>query len=71
MLLSGQCYHKLGSYKKSLEIFFEILDNKKEELEQIGFAEDLNTNLLSQICFMLLTLKEYQKKDLMVEASVN
>lgn len=42
-----------------------------KEIESIGFKEEFYTNFIAQMCYYLLTLKEYQKRELLVELNVN
>ena len=57
-------------FDKALDTFLLTKQQRQAEVDKIGFSEDLETNLISQICLFLLTLKAYKKKELIIEQIV-
>lgn len=69
--MKGQCLGKMEQFQKSLMVFTEMGQDLLEEVESIGFKEEFFTNFIAQMCYFVLTLKEYQKRELLTEFNVS
>ena len=69
-LLKCQCFGKMEQFKKAIDVVLEMDEDLVREAKSIGFDEELHTNFVAQICYFLLSRKEYQKRELLVDLSV-
>jgi hypothetical protein len=60
----------MEQFRKAVLLFMEMSEDLVNEIKSIGFYEELQTNFVAQICYFLLTRKEYQKRELILELSV-
>lgn len=60
----------MEQFQKALLVFTDMSEDLMKEVESIGFKEELNTNFIAQMCYFLLTRKEYQKRELLLEFNV-
>lgn len=60
----------MEQFQKALQVFLEMDEQLLKEIENIDFQEELKTNFVAQTCLFLLTRKEYQKRELLLEYSV-
>jgi hypothetical protein len=61
----------MEKFKEAINVVLEMKEDLVQEAKSIGFDEELQTNFLAQICHFLLSRKEYQKRELLIELSVS